>query len=99
MTYLYSNAAEREGSKLLSTMLVQDTWHFKNFTRMDPSDFELLLNLIGPIIKKPDTSYRPSICPKDRLLLTLRFLATGDSYTSLQYLFKISKQFKVIEIC
>lgn len=38
-----------KGLKLLTTMLVQDTWHFKNFTRMDPSDLKFLQNLVGQI--------------------------------------------------
>lgn len=69
-----------------------DHIHLKNFTRMTSEDFEELIKLIGPIIQKKNTKLRKAIPVKDRLALTLRFLASGDSFTSLQYLFKISKQ-------
>jgi hypothetical protein len=63
---------------------------FRNFTRMTTSDFELLLQLIGPSIKKQDTNMREAIPISTRLAVTLRFLATGDSYRTLMYVFHIS---------
>jgi hypothetical protein len=64
----------------------------KNFTRLSHSEFEVLIHLIGEKISKQNTVFRKAICVQEGLGVTLRFVASGDSYVSLQYLFKISKQ-------
>lgn len=64
---------------------------------MSPADFNTILSLIERRISKLDTNYRKAIKPEEKLALTLRFLATGDSYASLKYLFKISKS-SIIQI-
>lgn len=75
---------------------------FHNFCRMSFTDFEYLLDKISPLISKQDTDFREAIPAKYRLAITLRFIASGDSYKSLHYLFKVSPQAisKIIpEVC
>jgi len=59
---------------------------------MSPSEFEFLINLIGEKISKKNTAFRKATSVQETLALTPRFLASADSYVSLQYLFRISKQ-------
>ncbi|KAL4104004.1 hypothetical protein QTP88_019317 [Uroleucon formosanum] len=80
------------GNRLMKDMqveLIDDI--IKNFTRMTLEDFEYLASLVCPKITRMNTNMREAITARERLALTLRFLATGDSFTSLQYLFRISK--------
>jgi len=65
---------------------------YKNFTRMSPSEFEFLFNFSGEKFSKKETAFRKVIFVQESLTLTLRFLVLGDSYVSLQFIFKISKQ-------
>lgn len=65
---------------------------FRNFFRTTTIDFETLLHIIGSKISEKDTTFRPAIPVCDTLTVTLRYFATGDSYLSFMYTFKISKQ-------
>ncbi|XP_074039919.1 uncharacterized protein [Leptinotarsa decemlineata] len=90
---LYKSREIYSGSTLLEDLKFQEiSGQFQNFVRMSSQDFELLINMIGPKITKLNTRMRMAVPVKERLAITLRFLATGDSYTSMQYLFKVSKQ-------
>lgn len=61
-----------------------------NFIRMSQDNFNELVDLVYPFIVKQDTNFRKSISPAERLMITLRFISTGDTYKSLEYLFKIA---------
>ena len=58
---------------------------------MSPECFQHLLSLVKPLIEKKDTKFRKCISAAERLALTLRFLATGDSQQSLSFSFRIGK--------
>ena len=63
----------------------------KRYTRMSPERFQHLLTLVEPVIaKKPCRSQKP-IPAAERLMVTLRYLATGDSQQSQSFTFRIGR--------
>lgn len=76
-------------AKLLTELRTGEPALYRNFVRMTAVQFDHLLGLVKPFIEKEDTNMRMSISASERLVLTLRFLATGDNFASLQYTFRI----------
>ena len=85
---------EKMGSHVTILRELQDE-HVRDFIqylRMDPGTFYELVAKVAPSITKQQTNMRESISAEARVEATLRFLCTGCSYTSLQYVTRISKQ-------
>lgn len=76
-------------SKLMLQLREEEPSLYHNFVRMTAEQFDHILHLVTPLIRKSNTVMRESISPLNRLALTLRFLATGESFQSLQFLFRI----------
>lgn len=64
---------------------------YKNMLRMTEMQFADLLNRVSALITKSDTNMRKAITPSTKLEVTLRYLATGDSFKSLEYFFRVPK--------
>jgi len=58
---------------------------------MSPERFDHLLSLVEPDIAKNQTNFREPISAAERLCLTIRYLATGDSQQSLSFAFRIGR--------
>lgn len=74
---------------LIEELRTEDINGFKEFTRMSYEEYKFLLEKVRPVISRKDTNMRKSISAETRLLITLRFLATGDSYRSLMFFFRV----------
>lgn len=61
------------------------------YMRMSPESFDCLLSKVGPLIRKQVTKFRQPISPSERLALTIRYLASGDSQQSMSFSYRISK--------
>jgi hypothetical protein len=68
-----------------------DSDSYKNHLRMSVEKFEELLGMVGPKIQKESTWFGDAISVRMKLEITLRHLAGGDSLSSLQYLYCVSK--------
>ena len=77
--------------RLLRELRTEDLGSYNNFLRVSPELFDEIVARISPAIEKEDTFYRKALSPGLKVAITLRYLATGDSYATLQYDFRVGK--------
>ncbi|XP_055846366.1 uncharacterized protein LOC129912239 [Episyrphus balteatus] len=77
---------------LVNKLKLTEPEDYKCYLRMKDEQFQELLSLVDPFIKKQDTLMRTAISSEQRLILTLRFLATGNDYSDLKFSSRISPQ-------
>ena len=65
---------------------------FSRYMRMSPESFDHLLSLVSPLISKHTTKLREPISAAERLALTLRFLASGNSQQSMSFSYRVGRQ-------
>lgn len=82
---------QKKGNISLPDEFIQsDKEKYKNFLRMDEKAFEEVLRKIEHRITKHSLC-RQTISAKNKLIITLRYLATGESFRSLMYNYRISE--------
>ncbi|KAJ6639530.1 Protein ANTAGONIST OF LIKE HETEROCHROMATIN PROTEIN 1 [Pseudolycoriella hygida] len=60
-----------------------DKERYRRTLRLTPSIFNELLAMVEPLIRKQNTKLRQSIPPEKRLAITLKYLASGETFYSL----------------
>ena len=77
--------------RLMRELNVEDNISFFNYLRMQPAMFDEILKRVGPRIQKKDTNLRKFLDPGLKLAITIRHLASGDKYRTLQYDFRVAR--------
>lgn len=77
--------------QLVKELELEDEVAYTEFFRVNGQKFRFLVDSVGYAIEKKDTLMRESIRPDERIAVTLRYLATGETFKSLEYSFRISR--------
>jgi hypothetical protein len=64
-------------TQLICELQLEDAQQFRNFTRLSAVEVQNLVNMLGLVIGKKDTAMMNAISVEERVIVTLRFLATG----------------------
>lgn len=75
----------------MNEVRLTDPQTFTNHLRLTPEKFADLLKLVGPYIAKKDTCFREALSPEIKLQITLRYLASGDSFSTLEHMYRVPK--------
>ena len=75
----------------MAELYATDIPGFTNYMRMFPEFFEMIKTRLEPLLARQATNYRAPISVGEKLALTIRYLATGESYTSLSCQFRVDR--------
>ena len=75
---------------LIQELNREDVRGYKQYMRVSPELFMDILHRVGPSITKRHTNFRAPLEPGLKIAVTLRYLATGNTYRSLQYGFRVA---------
>ncbi|XP_044151430.1 protein ALP1-like [Bufo gargarizans] len=64
---------------------------FAEYLRVSVASFDDLSQRLRRRLRRKDTKFRRSVTPEERLMVTLRFLASGESFSSLHFQFRLGK--------
>ncbi|XP_030848896.1 uncharacterized protein LOC115927295 [Strongylocentrotus purpuratus] len=87
---------------LMHLLRNEDVQGFRNFTRITPAMFAEMVTRLTPRLQKYDTWYRKALPVGLKVAITMRYLASGDSYHSLMYLFYVPHNtisLLVLDVC
>ena len=93
--WLRRRAERGSYANIVTELAAEDLPSFKHYMRMD-------VEVISPKIVKRNTRMRSPISPSERLSLTLRFLATGETFRSLEVQFRVRRtaiSYIVLKVC
>ena len=79
-------------NRLMTMYHLDDPMAYRNFIQMPPELCQELEQRITTEFQRDRTLMRVPVNPGVKLAVTLTHLATGDSYTTLQYSFRVASQ-------
>ena len=88
----FKKREEYTHENLLNDLRITEVEDNRLFLRIDVAAFEELLAMIKPKIEKQNTIMRDAVPASQRLSITLRFLATGNTFEDLKYTSAVSPQ-------
>ena len=89
--WLKRRAERGSYADIVTELAAEDLPSFKHYRRKDFNSFHRLVEVISPRIVQKNTRLRSPISPSERLALTLRFLAAGETFRSLEFQFRVSR--------
>ena len=76
---------------IMADLYATDIPGFTTYMRITPEFFEMMKTRLEPCLTRQATNYRAPISVGEKLALTIRYLATGESYTSLSCQFRVGR--------
>jgi hypothetical protein len=75
----------------MQELMNDERYGYKQYIRMEAGQFQEILARIEHCICKRNTNFRIALPAGMKLAFTLRYIATGESYSSLRFSFRVSR--------